>query len=250
MCGVRRVGAFAALTGATCLLLVLGTIPALAQSGFGGSFESGSSAPQVQPSQPPVAGGFGGSFDNLAPPSPVPVAPSPVDQGFPDGNSTNPLPDVSIDQQILAFETRDFGVPPTGNLKSGRMHSPTPTTVPGAGMVSTARLAKVMAAGDAFVLIDVLGSDYSLPGAFMAPKLADPGHFADQLQGQAEDWLAEISGSDWETPIVIYCSDPHCWLSYNATLRVVAAGFTHVYWYRGGMQAWKMAGQRIVPSGF
>lgn len=34
-----------------------------------------------------------------------------------------------------------------------------------------------------------------------------------------------------EVPIVIYCSDPQCLLSCQATLQTVAAGFSNVYWY-------------------
>ncbi|WP_413872328.1 rhodanese-like domain-containing protein [Albidovulum sp.] len=50
--------------------------------------------------------------------------------------------------------------------------------------------------------------------------------------------------------LVFYCSDPGCWLGYNAALGAVAAGYTNVYWYRGGLQAWQMSGLPLVPSGF
>ncbi|MFZ4122564.1 MAG: rhodanese-like domain-containing protein [Caulobacterales bacterium] len=32
-----------------------------------------------------------------------------------------------------------------------------------------------------------------------------------------------------------------CWESYNAVLRAQAAGFTRVYWYRGGLRSWEEA---------
>ncbi len=44
---------------------------------------------------------------------------------------------ITVDPQILTFESRDYGVPPTGNLRNGGMHAPTPTMVPGASVVST-----------------------------------------------------------------------------------------------------------------
>lgn len=234
---------------------------AQAQSGFGGSFDAAPVATPPAAQQPGASsgqGGFGGSFDTGAPvqpsappPQPQPVAPPAGDSQFGgnfDGNTAQP--DVSIDQQILAFETRDFGIPPQDYLKSNPMHGPTPTHIPGAGIVSTKKLAEVVATGNPFVLIDVLGADYSLPDAYMATDLASPGGFGDRIQQKALQWLHQITDGDPETPIVIYCSDPQCWLSYNAVLRSVAAGYTHVYWYRGGLQAWQMAGQRIVPSGF
>lgn len=256
MCGVDRMTRLGPLVYAITMLVLAQAVPSSGQTSFGGSFDGGGATtppPQTQTAQPAQPGGFGGSFDSPAPGEPddqTNAAPAPVDHGFPDGDATGAQPDVSIAEQILAFETRDFGVPQSSTLKSGRMHGPTPTAVPGAGVVSTAKLAKVIAAGDAFVLIDVLDGDYSLPDAYIAPKLAEPGHFGDRLQSQAADWLAQITNGDPETAIVIYCSDPHCWLSYNAALRAVAAGYTHVYWYRGGMRAWQMAGLRVFPSGF
>jgi PQQ-dependent catabolism-associated CXXCW motif protein len=84
----------------------------------------------------------------------------------------------------------------------------------------------------------------------MAPALSAPGHFGDRTQQQAAQWLQQVTGGNAQLPIVVFCSDPQCWLSYNASLRVVAAGYSNVYWYRGGLQAWQMAGLQMMPSGF
>jgi rhodanese-related sulfurtransferase len=43
-------------------------------------------------------------------------------------------------------------------------------------------------------------------------------------------------------PIVFFCEGVGCWESYNAALRAEKMGFTRVYWYRGGLDAWKEAG--------
>ncbi len=239
-----------------CLIAALTAGPALAQSGFGGSFDNGTSqtAPQDQGAQHRPQGGFGGSFDNDAvaqPVAPVRETPPPIDDSNFDTNFTPqpPQPEVSVDQQILAFETRDFGIAPINQLKPRPLHGPTPTSIPGAGIVSTKKLAEVISAGHPFVLIDVHGGNYSLRGAFIATRLAEPGSFRDRTQQQATKWLDQISDQAKQTPMVIYCADPQCWKSYNATLRAVAAGYTNVYWYRGGIQAWRMAGLKIVPSG-
>ncbi|MCA0871118.1 hypothetical protein LCL97_09785 [Seohaeicola saemankumensis] len=263
--GNRRAGA-ARYALVISIPLLLGGGAALADD-FGGSFggySGGPSAPAPSPTQPPPAqssDGFGGSFDTGAGPAPV-AAPAPND-GFgsqfdtpqpepaPDSNQDNAQTDgPAIDPQIQAFEGRDYGVQPTAQLRSGRMHAPTPTSLPGAAVVSTQGLAEAIESGMDLVLIDVLGSDYSLPDALMAPALANSGHFRDRLQQQAGQWLQQVTGGETDMPIVLYCSDPMCWLSYNATLRTVAAGYTNVYWYRGGLQAWQMAGLRLVPAGF
>ena len=157
---------------------------------------------------------------------------------------------MQIDPQIQAFELRDFDVPPASTLRSDQFHAPTPTSIQGAQIVTTAILSQALTAGKPVVIIDVLGGNYSLPKALMAPALASGGDFNDRVQQQAAQWLGQITRGDRGQTIVLYCSDPNCWLSYNATLRVVAAGYTNVYWYRGGLQAWQMAGLQLVPSGF
>ncbi|MFA8385913.1 MAG: rhodanese-like domain-containing protein [Pelagibaca sp.] len=145
---------------------------------------------------------------------------------------------------------RDFGVPPQQQLRQDQFHAHTPTSIPGAQLVTTESLLQGMNSGMQMVVIDVLGSGYGLPNTYVAPALSAPGSFNDRTQQQGSQWLNQITGTNKNMPIVIYCSDPMCWLSYNASLRAVAAGFTNVYWYRGGIQAWEMAGLPLRPTGF
>ncbi|MEM8595278.1 MAG: rhodanese-like domain-containing protein [Pseudomonadota bacterium] len=159
-------------------------------------------------------------------------------------------PKTKVDPWVTAFETRDFGVPPQDTLRETQFHAPTPTAIPGAQLVTTAVLVSALESGTQVVLIDVLGGDYTLPGAYSAPALASGGSFQDRTQQQAAIWLEQITKGDTGVPVVVFCSDPMCWLGYNATLRTVAAGFTNVYWYRGGLKAWQMAGLPMRPAAF
>jgi len=241
-------------------------IPPAGGGDFGGSFDDGGSIPTPSPvvaavptptpaPTPPVVGGGdfgpeGGSFEPPvpdggggivvvpAPPQPTPVNPTPAPQP------------PQVDPQIAAFEQRDFGVPPTADLRPGQFHGPTPTTAPGARTVGTEALLQAITGGTRMIMIDVLGGQYSLPGAMMAPAMARPGSFGDQIQQQTAQWLGQLSGGDPTIPIVIFCSGPECWLSYNAVLRAVAAGYGNVYWYRGGTDAWQLAGLPLRPAGF
>ena len=61
--------------------------------------------------------------------------------------------------------------------------------------------------------------------------------------------LDEVTGGDKAKPVVFYCLSQMCWLSYNAAMRAVEAGYTNVLWYRGGIESWKAAGNRMTDSG-
>lgn len=47
---------------------------------------------------------------------------------------------------------------------------------------------------------------------------------------------------DKSTPIIFYCNSGECWKSYKSAHTAVKAGYTKVYWMRGGMPEWKAKG--------
>lgn len=163
-------------------------------------------------------------------------------------------PAAPAEQQVSdpaeAWELQDFGVPPQQHLHTGAMHGPTPTQIPGGLVVTTrARVALLQNPGSQALLFDVLGSGESLPNALQAAWLAQPGHFGDQVQQQFVQALDAQLGGRKDTPLVFYCASTQCWMSYNAALRAISAGYSEVLWYRGGLEAWKAAGLPTVPAG-
>ena len=40
-------------------------------------------------------------------------------------------------------------------------------------------------------------------------------------------------------PVIFYCNGPSCRRSDNAVVIAVECGYTKVYWFRGGIEAWK-----------
>lgn len=44
---------------------------------------------------------------------------------------------------------------------------------------------------------------------------------------------------DKARPVVFFCNGPECWKSYKASRAAVQAGYTKVYWFRGGMPEWR-----------
>lgn len=50
--------------------------------------------------------------------------------------------------------------------------------------------------------------------------------------------LAQVTGGDKASPLVIFCR-ADCWMSWNAAKRAVSLGYTRVYWFAGGTDAWQ-----------
>jgi PQQ-dependent catabolism-associated CXXCW motif protein len=84
-----------------------------------------------------------------------------------------------------------------------------------------------------------------LPNAIPGAWLAQPGSFSDDVQARSKEMLMQVTQGRQDMPLVFYCLSPHCWMSYNAALRAVNAGFTNVLWYRGGVEAWKRSAQGL-----
>ncbi len=150
---------------------------------------------------------------------------------------------ASLDQMVQ-IERQDLGVPPTPQLHAGAMHGPTPASIPGGQVVTTKGLAGLIQGRQVpYILLDVLGQPEILPNALPAAWLSQPGTFNDAMQQQAAQMLAQWTQGRKDVALVFYCLSRECWMSYNAALRAINAGYSNVLWYRGGIEAWKMAGQ-------
>lgn len=148
-----------------------------------------------------------------------------------------------------AMEMQDFGVAPQSQLHNGSMHGPTPTRIPGGTVITTQALAALLKDGSGALVFDVLGGSETLPNALQAAWIAQPGSFSDPVQQQLVHRLqARVQGRR-DTPLVFYCASTQCWMSYNAALRAINAGYTQVMWYRGGIEAWKAAGLPTMQAG-
>lgn len=143
-----------------------------------------------------------------------------------------------------ADEARDWGVAATDTLRRPPFHAPTPLHIPGAKLVTTLELRALLARTNAPLLIDVLSEQghKTLAGALWLSGAGQGTNFIDPAQVVLMQVLERLTRGDRNKPVVFFCANAQCWLSYNAALRAVAAGYTHVYWYRGGIEAWMAAG--------
>ena len=151
----------------------------------------------------------------------------------------------------IAGEDSDFGVAPARELRLLEYAAPTPLQLPGAKTLRTPQL-QTLLEGDIPLrplLFDVVGGDGhdSIPGAIWLPGAGRGESFNDAVQTLLARTLEELTGRARARPVVFFCTGPHCWLSYNAALRAVALGYSEVYWYRGGIEAWVDAGRDLQP---
>ena len=69
------------------------------------------------------------------------------------------------------------------------------------------------------------------------------GAFTDEVQKRLEATLHTLTGGDMGKPIVAMRFNVARFDGYNLALRICHAGYTNVYWYRGGREAWEVAGE-------
>jgi PQQ-dependent catabolism-associated CXXCW motif protein len=157
-------------------------------------------------------------------------------------------------QALLDNERRDFGVAPQPQLQTN-LHGPTPTSIPGGQVITTDRLLALYQQGaqNGLIVFHVLGPGPMLPNAQNAAPASQPGSFDDQTQQQFGQYLQQVTQGNRARPLVFYCQSTQCWMSYNAALRAIRMGFTQVYWYRGGIEAWQqmqqLSGGAPAPNG-
>jgi len=222
------------MAAATAALVLLVPRVGAAQDSFGGARKT-PPAPSQQPQ----------------PPSPQQPARQPAQQpAAPEARSPSASPAPAPQDPAEAAELADYGVPAQDTLHAGAMHAPTPNRIPGGLVITTRALATLLQDRDSGALLfDVLGGMEALPNALQAAWVSQPGHFNDQVQQQFVQALAAQLQGRTDTPLVFYCESTECWMSYNAALRAIKAGYSQVFWYRGGLVAWKAAGLPTQPGG-
>lgn len=231
------------------------------------AFNPGPAAPAPAPPAAPEPAGPVTSFVvRPRTPAPVPPPPPPVPQPPPVAQPTfqsqpaqpqpaqpqpaqpQPAPPPPAQPVFYGGENVEFGVRPQTILQTN-VGTPTPTSIPGARTVSTTQVAYEVRQNRRMVLVDALENAHpqTIAGAVHLPTAGRPGSFSDQFQSQLARDLVRLTQNQRDIPVVFFCQGVRCWESYNAALRARAAGFSNVFWYRGGLQSWAEAGLPMWP---
>lgn len=156
--------------------------------------------------------------------------------------------DPAVPATSFAQEDRDFGARPTRYIEVPNPSKPLPLTVPGVATVTTLELKDMIAKDRELVLVDAYSdaNHMTIPGAWWRPDLGTvrPGAFP---LAEMAKVMQEVTQRNYERPIVVFeRSASWGWYGYNAALRLVGMGYTNVYWYRGGIDAWFDAGFQMT----
>jgi tetratricopeptide (TPR) repeat protein len=141
-----------------------------------------------------------------------------------------------------ADEDADFNVPVDADLH-GNFAGLTPTAVPGAITIRTSDLARFLTEARP-VVIDTVSCSWgrSIPDAIGLKFAGVGGSFADTMQSRLRTKMRELTGDDFSRPIVAVGWNSERFDGRNLALRLAALGYTRVYWYRGGREAWEVNG--------
>jgi len=126
--------------------------------------------------------------------------------------------------------------------------SSTPENVDGAKVVTTEELKKMNEEDARPLLVDVLPILFrhgrflvkeeheAIPGSIWLPNIGY-GDLKPKWENYFIDAIGHQTKGDFGAPIVFYCK-ADCWMSWNAVKRAATFGYTHLYWYREGIDEW------------
>jgi rhodanese-related sulfurtransferase len=104
--------------------------------------------------------------------------------------------------------------------------------------IDTQKLEALMESAEDFRLINVLNED-----AFEKQHI--PG--SENIPVNQEGFINDVrqSTTDRDQRIVVYCANEQCDASDIAARKLEAGGFTNVYDYAGGVEAWRESGKEV-----
>jgi PQQ-dependent catabolism-associated CXXCW motif protein len=168
------------------------------------------------------------------------------------------VPDRAV--TLFANEAADFGGKPSRVISLSQINTndrtrietmlPLPTAVPGVDTLTTLQLDAFLKAHPDTVLIDAfVGPPHrTLPGAHWMPDLGQV-QLGQKEKSQIEATMLRANGGDLSRPIVVFeRSSTYGWFGYHAVLRLLGMGYTNIYWYRGGLDAWHDAQLQLAQA--
>ena len=90
--------------------------------------------------------------------------------------------------------------------------------------------------------------DVDIPGAVSVPAPYIRSPLNDQARQGLKSWLdRQLSGQTLRR-LITFSWNAERWQARNLALELVALGYPNVSWYRGGVEAWDVAGYPVVEK--
>jgi TolB-like protein/DNA-binding winged helix-turn-helix (wHTH) protein/Tfp pilus assembly protein PilF len=120
----------------------------------------------------------------------------------------------------------------------------TPSAVLGATTLRTDDVSELLASPRKPIVLDTVMHSWgrSIPGAVGLAGVGLGGSIDDPAQDRLRRKMKVLTGGDLNTPIIAVGWNCERFDGRNLALRLVAMGYTNVLWYRGGREAWEVAG--------
>jgi len=167
---------------------------------------------------------------------------------------------------LLASAAQGADVSEPEGYRTGDYRAPTPATLRGARVVTTAEAEQLWRAGEA-LFVDVMphaprpanlpaGTIWrerprqNIPGSIWLPDTGY-GALAAATESYLRENLARVTAGNSAKLLVFYCLQD-CWMSWNAAKRALAMGYTNVAWYPDGIDGWAVFDlplQQAAPAG-
>ena len=153
-------------------------------------------------------------------------------------------------------EDADPGLPTDEGLRSGKLLSPTPLGAPGVSVVRTSELKSLIDAaangpGEPPLLLSINCPcfDIDIPGAVSVPPpyIRSPLK-NDQARQGLKSWLDQQLSGQTSRRVITFSWNAERWHARNLALELIALGYPNVSWYRGGVEAWDVAGYPVVEK--
>jgi tetratricopeptide (TPR) repeat protein len=131
-------------------------------------------------------------------------------------------------------EQADYHIESTADLRD-KKNGPTPVSVPDATTIRTEDMVRLLETSP--LVLTTASTNPTIPGAILV-NLPNSGSLTDEWQTALAKLVGEATNGDKQRSIVTFAYSMNRWHSRNLALRLIALGYTKVYWYRGGWEAW------------
>jgi DNA-binding winged helix-turn-helix (wHTH) protein/TolB-like protein/tetratricopeptide (TPR) repeat protein len=153
-------------------------------------------------------------------------------------------------------EDEDPGLPTDEGLRPRNRFSVTPIGAPGISVVRTFELKALIDAaangqGERPLLLSTnchLCFDIDVPGAVSVREAYIGGTLDDQAREDLKSWLDGQLNGQTSRRVITFSWNAERWNARNLALELSALGYPNVSWYRGGVEAWDVAGYPVVEK--